>query len=72
MKKKIIIDCTKNSSGTFVPFRSINYRPAKKKIHFESGQNIPDQGIEEFLSGVDAGLDIFEHIVDRLDRFRAR
>lgn len=67
--KRIIIDCVKNKDGTFIPAGIIKPGPVNKTIYNQSVQNRANQNIQEFISGVDAGLEVFEYIIIQLNRF---
>ncbi len=69
MKKQIIIDYTKNKDGTFVPFRAVFPESVNRN---RLKQDRACQNVQEFISGLDAGFDIFEHIIDRIHNIGGR
>jgi len=67
-----IIECDKDESGTFVPKAIRESRqslpPIKHVVIQRQRSNDKNDKIEDFMIGVDAGLQIFEHIIERLNR----
>ena len=74
MSKKII-DLEKHTDGTYSPKHvNHNVRNSKGKglIHLRSGEKpkyIMHDDASEFLGGIDAGLDLIDSVVPRIERF---
>lgn len=65
-----IIECSKDASGTFVPK---TVRESKQQLppikHVVVQRQRSNDKVNDFIVGFDAGMQIFEHIINRLDKF---
>lgn len=66
-----IIDCTKNSNGTFVPRRVRTQRNQIVMRQIPPKRTVRDN-VNDFIEGVDAGMEMFEHLINRINQFGAK
>lgn len=64
-----IIECDKDASGTFVPKAiriSKQQLPPIKYVVIQRQQH--NDKLKDFMVGVDAGLELFEHIINGINK----
>jgi len=74
-KQSKVVDLEMSSDGSYSPKRAKNNIPTKHKKFIEHGKNyknpkyIMRNDADDFLGGIDAGLDFIESVVPRINRF---
>ena len=72
MSKSKIVDLEMNSDGAYAP-KTTKTKSVVKHKYTDSNSSKPKylqhRDVDEFLNGIDVGLDLLDTVVPRIDRF---